>query len=97
MADTTDQDKAKTAEVKRIEKIQRLKKQLFKLENRAAVGSLLGPSSILSDSLREKERKIVLEALALGIDVHNKVLGYYGLGLQPNPKVPARFDGEDPF
>ncbi len=92
-----DQDKARTAEVKRLEKVQRLKKKLRVIERRLGVGELFGMKSVITDDAKAKEQKVVIEALAMGIDVHRIVLGYHRLMPEKNPKVPSRFDGEEPF
>lgn len=93
----TDLDKARMEEIERRKKRARLEKKLFEVERRIGVGSLFGPASAITDATKAKEKKVVLEALAFGIDVHRKVLAVHGLLPEPNPQVPARFAGEEPF
>jgi|GEM_PF-1490523 len=90
-------DKARAAEFERRKKRARLEKKLRAAEKRVGVGSLMGPGYVVTDATKAKEKKVVLKALALGIDVHRWVLGSHGLLPEKNPQVPARFDGEEPF
>lgn len=93
----TDLDKARMEEIELRKKRARLEKKLFQAGRRVGVGSLLGPGSVVTDATKAKEKKVVLEALALGMDVNKRVLASHGLLPEPNPQVPARFDGEAPF
>jgi len=49
------------------------------LEKMASTTLLVG----LTDKAKEKERKLIVEALALGLTVHPGMLARYGLGEQP--------------
>lgn len=93
----TDLDKARMEEIERRKKRARLEKKLHEAERRVGVGSLLGPGYVVTDATKAKEKKFVLEALALGMDVNRRVLASHGLLPEPNPQVPSRFDGEAPF
>jgi hypothetical protein len=63
------------------------------LEQMASTTLLVG----LSEKSKEKERKLIVEALALGLTVHPGMLTRYGLEEQPNPKVPPSDPDEAPF
>ena len=52
---------------------------------------------VLTEKLKEKERKLIVEALALGLTVHPGMLARYGLGEQPNPQVPPSDPNESVF
>ena len=49
------------------------------------------------DKVKQKEHKLILEALSLGLTVHPEMLKKYGLQHQPNPKMPPSDPNESPF
>lgn len=61
--------------------------------------SLFGIGSTLSDKQRDKLRKLVLEALSLGLDdkLPRGLLSRVGLTPEPNPTVHVEDDGKAPF
>lgn len=83
-------------EIARIKKIAALTKKVREIEKRHGVGQLFGLATTTDDKLRATERKIILDALALNIDVHETVLIFYGLQTEPNPPTPD-FDDKEPF
>ena len=63
------------------------------LEPMASTTLLVG----LTDKSKEKERKLIVEALALALTVHPGLLARYRLEEQPNPKTPPMDPNEAPF
>ena len=55
------------------------------------------PLTVMTAKSAEKERKLIVEALALGLTVHPGMLAKYGLQEQPNPKTPPMDPNEPPF
>ncbi|MCR9125449.1 MAG: hypothetical protein NXH82_04930 [Rhodobacteraceae bacterium] len=92
--DLTDERNQQIALARKIEK---LKKDLAKITTSRGYDTLLYAPSAIPDNLREKQRKVVLSALAHDIQVHPKLLAEYGLEAQPNPLANVEDDGKAPF
>lgn len=88
---------ARAEEAARRKKRALLEKQVREIEKRHGVGQLtFGVGVTVSDNQKERERRVVTDALGLRIDVHETVLAYHGLRSEPNPPVPD-FDESEPF
>ena len=51
----------------------------------------------MTEASKQKERKTVLEALALDAPVHPAMLKFHGLELLPNPPTPSENLKEPPY
>ena len=65
---------------------EKVKKELEQFTHRRGFNQLFTTSVGIPEKQKLKERKLVLEALALGLPVHSGMLALHGLTLQPNPK-----------
>ena len=74
-----------------------LEKKVREIEKRHGVGQLtFGVGVTVSDNQKERERRVVTDALGLRIDVHETILAFHGLRSEPNPTVPD-LDDSEPF
>lgn len=90
---------ANAEKVAQAKKIARVKNELLKITNQRGYDNLIEVGNGgMPEKLKEKQRKVVLSALGLGIPVHPKLLREYGLTVQSNPKAPDEDDdGKAPF
>lgn len=76
----------------------KLVKDVAQLEVSYGNGSLFAPSAVSPDKQSDKDRKLVVNALAANIRISEVVLKALGFEEQPNPTVPdSDDDGKAPF
>lgn len=75
----------------------RVSKALAKATNANGFDTLFAVGVAKPEKSKQKEYKLVLEALALGLPVHSGMIALHGLQAEPNPPVPQVDWDEEPF
>lgn len=85
--------------IKRAQRRTRIEKALAKTTKAHGFDTLFPVGKVMPEKAVLKERKLVIEALALELTVHSQLLEFHGLVDEPNPSTAPYLviDGEIPF
>jgi len=85
--------------IKRAQRRMRIEKALAKATKTYGFDTLLPTGKAMPEKSVQKERKLVIEALALNLPVHPQLLEFHGLVDEPNPSTAPYLanDNEIPF